>query len=187
VYVVGLPLSMTNEKQLMSADYFGQYGRITKLVVDQNNAAYIAVKVNKINIYITFHHKDDAKACIQALDGFRFDNSHILHATYGTAKYCNFFIMGKLCKNPDCVFVHEVGDDNDRFIKDELQPFNVDMIVSRNPNQVISYGRGGPSGTGKIPSSSSSSSSLVCFPPPVVLIDQPKEDHHHHHHKDDDL
>jgi hypothetical protein len=38
-----------------------------------------------VSAYVTFSYKDDAKAAIQALDGFWFD-SHLLRASFGTTK-----------------------------------------------------------------------------------------------------
>ena len=30
-------------------------------------------------------------------------------------------LPGVLCNNPDCVYLHELGDDDDRFTKEEIQ------------------------------------------------------------------
>ena len=73
-----------------------------------------------MSAYVTFAHKDDARAAIQALDGFWFD-SHLLRASFGTTKYCNSFIRNVSCTNPDCVYLHDLGDDDDRFTKEEIQ------------------------------------------------------------------
>jgi CCR4-NOT transcription complex subunit 4 len=73
-----------------------------------------------VSAYVTFAHKDDARAAIQALDGFWFD-SHLLRASFGTTKYCNSFIRNVSCTNPDCVYLHDLGDDDDRFTKEEIQ------------------------------------------------------------------
>jgi hypothetical protein len=31
-------------------------------------------------------------------------------ATFGTTKYCNAFLKGVPCGNPDCLYLHEVGE-----------------------------------------------------------------------------
>ncbi len=70
VYVVGLSQKSTEEeflRTLRGPQYFGQYGKITKIVVSkakegQNNN-------NSIGVYVTFESKDDAARCIAAVDG----------------------------------------------------------------------------------------------------------------------
>ena len=60
------------------------------------------------------------KASIQSLEGYWIEN-HLLRASFGTTKYCNNFIRGMPCNNPDCVYLHELGEDEDRFTKEEIQ------------------------------------------------------------------
>jgi CCR4-NOT transcription complex subunit 4 len=115
-YVIGLPSSLASEETLRRADYFGQYGKIGKVVIHRNQATAHST----ISAYITFVHKDDAKAAIQVLEGFWIEG-HALRASFGTTKYCNSFIRGIPCNNPDCVYLHELGDDDDRFTKEEIQ------------------------------------------------------------------
>jgi hypothetical protein len=43
-------------------------------------------------------------------------------ATYGTTKYCSFFLKGQQCLNQGCQFLHEPGEEADSFTKDELIP-----------------------------------------------------------------
>jgi CCR4-NOT transcription complex subunit 4 len=116
VYVLGLPLSASNEELLRKAEYFGQYGKIIKVVVHKNpNLSH-----STVSAYVTFAHKEDATAAIQALDGFWIEG-HPLRASFGTTKYCNNFIRNVPCQNPDCVYLHELGDEDDRFTKEEIQ------------------------------------------------------------------
>ena len=101
---------------MRKAEYFGQYGQIHKIVVHRNsNSSHPTVSA-----YITFTHKDDAKAAITALEGFYLDGHH-LRASFGTTKYCNNFIRGVPCSNPECVYLHDLGEDDDRFTKEEIQ------------------------------------------------------------------
>ena len=107
----------SSEETLRRPEYFGQYGKLVKIVIHKNHNANHA---STISAYATFAHKDDAKAAIQALEGFWVDG-HLLRASFGTTKYCNNFIRGVPCNNPDCVYLHELGDDDDRFTKEEIQ------------------------------------------------------------------
>ncbi|KAE9231503.1 hypothetical protein PF004_g10195 [Phytophthora fragariae] len=119
VYVIGLPVHFAEEEILRSNECFGQYGKIVKAVVnkshlntDRQNATASA--------YITFANKEDALCCIVAIDGYYLDGSQ-LRASFGTTKYCNFFLRNMQCNNPDCLYLHELGDDDDSFTKEEMQ------------------------------------------------------------------
>lgn len=116
MYVIGVPASMANEELLRKAEYFGQYGKISKVVVQRNHTA----SHTTVSAYVTFTHREDAKAAITALDGFWLEGS-LLRASFGTTKYCNSFIRGTACSNPECVYLHDLGDDDDRFTKEEIQ------------------------------------------------------------------
>lgn len=116
VYVIGVPASCANEEVLRRPEYFGQYGKIGKMVIHRNHAAPQA----SVSAYVTFVHKDDARASIQALDGYWMEG-HVLRASFGTTKYCNNFIRGVSCSNPECVYLHDLGEDDDRFTKEEIQ------------------------------------------------------------------
>ena len=69
------------------------------------------------------------------------------------------------CSNPDCVYLHEMGDDEDIFTKEEIQAGQSKLLPTPNSNQTIVTGNGGPSGTGKKPSGE------PVFPAPVFLQD----------------
>lgn len=116
VYILGLPSNASTSEILRKAEYFGQYGKIVKVVVHQNpNLSH-----STVSAYVTFAHKEDAQAAIQALDGFWIDG-HPLRASFGTTKYCNNFIRNVPCQNPECVYLHDLGEEDDRFTKEEIQ------------------------------------------------------------------
>jgi RNA recognition motif-containing protein len=116
VYVIGVPASIALEETLRKPEYFGQYGKIGKVVIHRNHSVAHA----SVSAYVTFTYKDDARTCIQSLEGYWIEG-HLLRASFGTTKYCNNFIRGVACNNPDCVYLHELGDDDDRFTKEEIQ------------------------------------------------------------------
>ncbi|OWZ21182.1 hypothetical protein PHMEG_0004299 [Phytophthora megakarya] len=119
VYVIGLPVPFAEEDVLRSPECFGQYGKIVKAVV--NKAHLNTDRVNATaSAYITYANKDDALCCIVAIDGYYLDGS-LLRASFGTTKYCNFFLRNMQCNNPDCLYLHELGDEDDSFTKEEMQ------------------------------------------------------------------
>lgn len=115
VYVIGMPASTATEEILRRPEYFGQYGKITKTVIHKNSN----ISHSTVSVYITFANKEDAKAAIQALDGFFLDG-HQLRASFGTTKYCNSFVRGVSCGNPECVYLHDFGEDEDRYTKEDI-------------------------------------------------------------------
>lgn len=147
VYVLGLPASWGSEELLRRAEYFGQYGKINKVVIHRGHSSNTG---GTISAYITFAHKEDAKASIYALDGHCVED-HLLRASFGTTKYCNNFIRNVPCNNPECVYLHELGDDDDRFTKEEIQSGHTKLMPTPGKDQTIVTGNGGPSGTGKRP------------------------------------
>lgn len=160
VYVIGVPGSISSEEILKKAEYFGQYGKIVKTVIHKNsNSAHATASA-----YVTFAHKEDARACIQALEGFWLDGHH-MRASFGTTKYCNNFIKGSVCNNPDCVYLHDIGEDEDRFTKEEIQAGYSKLIQAPGKDQVLITGNGGPSGTGR------RMAGEPVLPPPVFIQD----------------
>lgn len=117
VYVIGVPAAYASEDTLRKPEFFGQYGKIGKVVIHRNHSSAHST----VSVYVTFTYKEDARASIQSLDGHWLDQNHLLRASFGTTKYCNNFIRGVPCNNPECVYLHDLGDDDDRFTKEEIQ------------------------------------------------------------------
>ena len=72
VYVIGLTQQSSEEDflhTLRGNQYFGQYGKIAKIVVSKPKDATNNDK--SIGVYVTFERKEDAAKCIAAVDGSR--------------------------------------------------------------------------------------------------------------------
>jgi CCR4-NOT transcription complex subunit 4 len=178
VYAVGLPLNIATEEILRRPEYFGQYGKIAKIVLNRSQVTASGdPRRASASAYVTYVHKEDTLACILALDGFYLDNRNI-RASYGTSKYCSAFIKGMRCNNPECTYLHEMGSSEDTFTKQEIQAGYVtsgrDVLArqqqivaeqlklaggSGNGSPRKRIGGGGPSGTGR-------ASNHPVFPPP---------------------
>eukprot|EP00957_Ditylum_brightwellii_P207422 15352916-Ditylum_brightwellii.AAC.1 len=89
-------------------------------------------------------------------------------ASYGTSKYCSAFIKNVRCNNPDCTYLHCMGDSEDTFTKQEIQAGYVTSgrdVLARQQQLMAAassgsggstkrkVGGGGPSGTGKVATS----------------------------------
>mmetsp|Transcript_3153 Transcript_3153/g.9000 ORF Transcript_3153/g.9000 Transcript_3153/m.9000 type:complete len:448 (-) Transcript_3153:3154-4497(-) len=148
VYVIGLPVAIAKEEILKSPSYFGQYGRISKVVINRNH------NINghaSAAAYITFAHREDARAAINSVDNFWLEGKYHIRASFGTTKYCNQFLNGRSCPNRDCLYLHEMGDAEDRFTKDEIQAGVVNRPQAQRGQNLfpIIVGLGGPTGTGR--------------------------------------
>lgn len=45
----------------------------------------------------------------------------LLKASLGTTKYCSYFLKSMQCPKPDCMYLHELGDEAASFTKEEMQ------------------------------------------------------------------
>ncbi len=86
VYVIGLSPRIANKETLLKKEYFGQYGTILKIVVN-NNKAYNqnGQKGPTYSAYVTFSKPCEASVAILALDNIIFDENQI-RASFGTTK-----------------------------------------------------------------------------------------------------
>ncbi|CAK5279336.1 unnamed protein product [Mycena citricolor] len=90
VYVVGIGPRFAKEElipTLRSNEYFGQYGKITKILLTKRTPSGGGAPV--IGLYITYHRREDAARAIAAVDGTASPGGgrEIMRASYGTTKY----------------------------------------------------------------------------------------------------
>lgn len=121
VYVVGIPPSLANEKNLERREFFGQYGKILKVSIScsSSHSAQHSSIGTMSRVYITFMKEEDALRCIQAVNGYILEGQP-LRACFGTTKYCYAWLKNMPCNNPDCLYLHDVGAEEDSFTKEEL-------------------------------------------------------------------
>ncbi|KAL9642736.1 hypothetical protein ABK040_009813 [Willaertia magna] len=123
VYVVGLTLAVAKHEWLKHTDNFGKYGKIKKVVINKSNlhnSSHIAAnRTPTVSAYITYAKKEDAYRAVRAVDKTFLDGKQ-LRASFGTTKYCAYFLKGVNCTNPDCMYLHEYGNEEDTFNKDEI-------------------------------------------------------------------
>lgn len=113
VYIINLPESVANEQTLRSPSYFGQYGTILKCVINKSpqHTAYQA--------YLTYQHDEESAVCIKACNKFVLDGFE-LTATFGTTKYCNYFLRGNPCTKSDCLYLHELAQQSNVLPRDSM-------------------------------------------------------------------
>ncbi|KAL6307964.1 hypothetical protein BKA93DRAFT_726639 [Sparassis latifolia] len=123
VYVVGLGPRFAKEElipTLRSNEYFGQYGKISKIIIVKRTPPGGRAPV--VGLYITYNRREDAARAISSVDGAQSPGggSDIMRASYGTTKYCMAFLRGVSCPDHSCMNLHEWGDEKDCFTKEDL-------------------------------------------------------------------
>ncbi|CDR95957.1 CCR4-NOT TRANSCRIPTION COMPLEX RELATED domain containing protein,putative [Babesia bigemina] len=119
VYVVGIPARIAKMEILKQHEYFGQYGRIQHMVINKSQSYNSHMSGASYTAYITYSRKSEAALAIQSIDGSQV-SGRTLRASYGTTKYCSFFLKGLKCTNIDCFYLHQYGDESERISKNEL-------------------------------------------------------------------
>lgn len=129
VYVIGLPNRVTNNEALLRRnDFFGKFGKILKVVINKNNH-YNSGPNPTVSAYITFAKKEDATHCVRTIDKSTIDG-RTLRASLGTTKYCSNFLRNQACPNPDCMYLHELGDEASSYTKQ-------DMLEGKHASNVV--------------------------------------------------
>ena len=118
VYVIGIPPQIAREEILRKKEYFGKFGRIIKIAINKKQMVGVGPK-SSCSAYVTFKRDEDASAAIEEFNG-RIIDGRTLKATFGTTKYCSFFLRNLVCSNPGCLYLHEFARPEDCFTKEDL-------------------------------------------------------------------
>ena len=120
VYIIGLSSNIANKEKLNKYEFLGQYGSIVKIVVNKNKAYnQNSIHGPSYSAYVTFSKPSEASIAILSLDDKMIDN-HLIRASFGTTKYCSYFLKGIECNNKDCLFLHKLADENDIIKRGDL-------------------------------------------------------------------
>lgn len=152
VYITGLAPTVREDellKTLRRQEFFGQYGNIQKISISNRKSS--DGQHHSLGIYVTFEKPEEASRCIQAVHGSQ-NGDRILKAQHGTTKYCSAWLKNEKCNNPGCMFLHEQGDEEDSYTRQDLSSMN--SIHTQRPLP----GGGGGVGPGPAPVPGSSSS-----------------------------
>lgn len=69
--------------------------------------------------YLTYTNSDDALAAIQAGNGLYVDG-RTLKCSLGTTKYCSRYLRDQECTLSDCMYLHEIADQEASFSKSDM-------------------------------------------------------------------
>ncbi|KAI1717742.1 RING/Ubox like zinc-binding domain-containing protein [Ditylenchus destructor] len=118
VYVVGLSQRMADADLLKKTDFFGKYGKVIKVAVGSTPSNPNSAQPS-YSAYVTYAKTDDALRAIQAVNNAVVDG-RFLKASLGTTKYCSNFLKGQTCHKQECMYLHEVADEELSFTKDDM-------------------------------------------------------------------
>lgn len=110
---------------LRSSEYFGQYGKITKILLVKRTPT--GARNSVVGLYITYYRREDAARAITSVDGAPSPSGggDVMRASYGTTKYCIAFLRNVACTNNGCLDLHDWGDEKDCFTKEDLSTLYV--------------------------------------------------------------
>ncbi|KOC60679.1 CCR4-NOT transcription complex subunit 4 [Habropoda laboriosa] len=118
VFVVGLPLRLADADILKRHEYFGKFGKIHKVVINQSTS-YAGSQGPSASAYVTYQRQEDALRAIEAVNNVVMDGRTI-KTSLGTTKYCSHFMRNQPCPKPDCMYLHDLGDQEASFTKEEM-------------------------------------------------------------------
>lgn len=111
LFVIGFNKKFISKsrEELEGENYFGHYGKVLKLVINE----FPYDKSNKngpfYSIHINYHDEKETSHAILALHDKLIDKNRI-KASYGTTKFCKNFIDKKPCFNKECLFYHKIDN-----------------------------------------------------------------------------
>ncbi|XP_030625441.1 CCR4-NOT transcription complex subunit 4 isoform X2 [Chanos chanos] len=155
VFVVGLSQRLADPEVLKRPEYFGKFGKIHKVVIN-NSTSYAGSQGPSASAYVTYIRSEDALRAIQCVNNVVVDG-RTLKASLGTTKYCSYFLKSMQCPKPDCMYLHELGDEAASFTKEEMQAGKhqeyeqklLQELYKMNPNFLQTSTGGGDKTKGK--------------------------------------
>ena len=142
VYVTGLTPTVREDeltKTLRKPEFFGQYGNIQKISISNRKGG--EGQNPSLGIYVTFEKPEEAERCIRAVNG-SVNGDRVLRAQLGTTKYCSAWLKHEQCTNRGCMFLHERGDEEDSYTRQDLSSMN--SIHTQRPVSSASSSRSAP-------------------------------------------
>ena len=76
-------------------------------------------KTPSASAYVTYSKPDEALKAIQTVNNVQIDN-RVLKTSLGTTKYCSHFLKGIQCPKSDCMYLHDLGEENASFTKEQM-------------------------------------------------------------------
>ena len=135
VHFQGFPDSMADRNLLIQPAYFGQFGKILKIVLVSKNDENTKKKTN--SAYITFSTNEEAAYTILVMDSLLIENN-LVRCFFGTSKYCIHFLNNIECYNKEkCMYIHSIASDNEILGINSKFGYNDHLKLAK---KIISFG-----------------------------------------------
>ena len=120
VYIIGLSESIADKNILIKYEYLGQYGKILKIIINKKKVYNKNIKYGPTySAYITYNDPKEASIAILSIDKIIVDN-YLIRASFGTTKYCQYYLEKNKCINKNCVYMHKKANPEDIIKKEDL-------------------------------------------------------------------
>ena len=120
VYIIGLSESIADKNILIKYEYLGQYGKILKIIINKKKVYNKNIKYGPTySAYITYNDPKEASIAILSIDKIIVDN-YLIRASFGTTKYCQYYLEKNKCINKNCVYLHKKANPEDIIKKEDL-------------------------------------------------------------------
>lgn len=83
------------------------------------STTYAGVQGPSASAYVTYLQNNDSLRAIQSVNNIMIDG-RLIKTSLGTTKYCSHFMKNQQCPKPDCMYLHELGDSEASFTKEEM-------------------------------------------------------------------
>lgn len=83
------------------------------------STTYAGVQGPSASAYVTYCSNNDALRAIQSVNNIMIDG-RLIKTSLGTTKYCSHFMKNQQCPKPDCMYLHELGDLEASFTKEQM-------------------------------------------------------------------
>lgn len=83
------------------------------------STTYAGVSGPSASAYVTYCSNNDALRAIQSVNNIMVDG-RLIKTSLGTTKYCSHFMKNQQCPKLDCMYLHELGDLEASFTKEEM-------------------------------------------------------------------
>ncbi|GMT24378.1 hypothetical protein PFISCL1PPCAC_15675 [Pristionchus fissidentatus] len=117
VYVIGLSSRVADPEMLKKPEYFGKYGKITKVAVGTTTSGVVGSASH--TAYVTYMKVEEALRAVQGVQNALVDG-RVVKASLGTTKYCSSFLRSQACYKPECMYLHEMADADISFTKEDM-------------------------------------------------------------------
>ncbi|XP_067647294.1 myb-like protein I [Eurosta solidaginis] len=164
VFVVGLPPRLADAEVLKKHEYFGKYGKIHKVVINPSTA-YAGVQGPSASAYVTYVQNNDALRAIQSVNTRNIIiDGRLIKTSLGTTKYCSHFMKNQVCPKGDCMYLHELGDPEASFTKEEMHQGKHQEYEKRlHDALLVSSNSTGGSGSGEANQSNGNSAAAAIW------------------------